>query len=226
MNTNTSRRSTRIAGILIIVVFITGILSVVLPVEDPDYLNLTASNQNQVFVGGFFQFLMIPAYIGFALYLYPILKMKNEALSLGFVGFRLATGMFQLIGMILLPLILNLSQEFVMSDAPNVSYFHTLGDLLRMARDMVNHVAAILSLSLADLLLFIILYRSRLIPRWLSLWGILAIGIAMVASFMVFFQMTMVVTPLYLSMNVPLMLQTLVFATWLIAKGFDPIRLG
>lgn len=222
---DTNRQLTIIAGILIIVGIIAGALSIVPAIEDPNFLTLVSENESQVVIGAFFQIIMIPAYIGFALCLYPALRVKNEALSLGFVGFRLITGMFHFVGVILLPLFLILSQEFVQAGAPEASYFQILGELLRTGRDMVNHVALILSLSMADLLLFLILYQSKFVPRWLSIWGFLGIGLTILASLLVLFRLTAVVTPLYLVMNVPLALHSLVLAIWLIAKGFDHKRL-
>lgn len=216
-----SRRTTLLAGLLIITGMIAGILSVVPVIEQADYLLLTAANENQVFIGAFFQFMMIPAYVGFALCLYPTLKKENEALSLGFVGFRLITAMFHFLGVILLPLFLILSHEFVQAGTPDASYFQTLGELLKSGRDLVNHVALILALGVGDLLLFFILYQSRLVPRWLSVWGFLATALTIGASFMVLFNWVDVVTPLYLGMNVPLALHGLVFAIWLMTKGFD-----
>lgn len=75
-----NRRATIIAGVLIIAGMIAGIFSVVPVIEQADYLSNTASHANQVFVGAFFQFLMIPAYVGFALCLYPALKTEMEIL--------------------------------------------------------------------------------------------------------------------------------------------------
>lgn len=217
----TNKHTTSVAGILIIAGMIAGGFSVVPAVEQSDYLILASTQENQVFIGAFFQFLMIPAYIGFALYLYPALKLENEALGMGFVGFRLIAGMFHFIGVVLLPLFIILSHAFVTAGTPDASYFQVLGELLRMGRDLVNHVALILAMSIADLLMFFILYQSRYIPRWLSLWGGFGIGLTILASFMVLFRLVAVVTPFYLLMNVPLALNSIVFAIWLIAKGFD-----
>ena len=219
---NSNRQTTILAGVLIIMGTIAGMLSVVPVIEEADYLVRISAHEDQVIGGAFFQFMMIPAYVGFALCLYPVLRKSNKTLSLGFVGFRLITGMFHFVGVILLPLFLVLSQEFIRAGAPDTSYFHTLGELLRSGRDLVNHVAVIVSLSLGDVLLFLILYQSKFIPRWLSLWGFLGSGMAMFASFLILFRLTEVITPLYLAMNVPLALHSLVLAVWLIAKGFDP----
>ncbi|MGN9846415.1 DUF4386 domain-containing protein [Nonomuraea sp. H19] len=218
---NTSRRATAIAGALVIVGMIAGVLSVVPALEEPNYLDAISAHEGQVIVGAISQFIMIPAYVGFALCLYPTLRMENEALSLGFLGFRLIAATFHFIGVIFLPLFLVLGQENAQAGALGASHLAALGELLRTARDLVNHVALIISLSLGDLLFFCILYRSRFVPRWLSAWGLVGVGSAMLASFLVLFRLADVVTPLYLAINAPLALQSLVLAMWLITRGFD-----
>lgn len=218
---NANRRGTAIAGVLVIVGMIAGALSIVPVLEESDYLVLISTHESEVILGAGLQFIMIPACVGFALYLYPTLRIGNEALSLGFVGFRLIAGMFHFIGVILLPLFLVLGQGVVQAGGSDASYLGVLGELLRTGRDLVNHVALIVSLSMGDLLLFYILYQSRLVPRWLSAWGFIGTGLTMLASFLVLFRLADVVTPLYLAMNAPLALQSLVLAMWLITRGFD-----
>ncbi|MFI6920876.1 DUF4386 domain-containing protein [Nonomuraea spiralis] len=217
---HTDRRATAIAGTLVIVGMVAGVLSVVPVLEGPRYLALISTRESQVVLGAVAQSIMIPVYVGFALYLYPALRAESEALSLGFLGFRLIAAAFHFIGVIILPLFLVLGDGFTQAGASDASHFEVLGELLRTARDLVNHVALIISLGIGDLLLFRILWRSRSVPRWLSGWGFLGIGAAMSASFLVLLRVTDVVTPLYLAMNAPLALQTLVLAVWLIARGF------
>jgi hypothetical protein len=215
----TNRRAAVIAGVLIIVGMVAGVLSIVPVLEQPGFLDLVPAHESQVLVGAAAQLVMIPAYVGFALCLYPTLRAESEALSLGFVGFRLIASTFQLAGVITLPLILALGQEAAASDAP---HFEAMGEMLRTARDLVNHVALIIALGLGDVLMFFVLFRSRLVPRWLSAWGLLGAGLAMAASFLVLLGVTGVVTPVYLAMNAPLALQSLVMAVWLIVRGWRP----
>jgi hypothetical protein len=221
-----NRRGTAIAGVLVIVGMIAGALSIVPVLDESDYLALLATHETEIILGAGVQFMMIPAYVGFALCLYPTLKIGNEALSLGFVGFRLIAGMFHFVGLILLVLFVVLVQGPGQPDGPDAAHLEVLGELLRTGRDLVNHVALILALSIGDLLLFRILHQWRLVPRWLSGWGFLGIGLTMSASFMVLFRLTHVVTPLYLAMNAPLASQSLVLAVWLITRGFDTSSLG
>ncbi|MEV4372100.1 DUF4386 domain-containing protein [Nonomuraea sp. NPDC049637] len=217
---HTNRRATAIAGTLVILGMIAGALSVVPAVDEPRRLALVSAHEGQVLLGAVAQSIMIPAYVGFALLLYPMVRAQNEALSLGFLGFRLIAATFHFVGVIILPLFLVLGQELTQADAAAAPGIKAAGELLRTARDLVNHVALIISLSLGDLLLFRILWRSRSIPRWLSGWGLLAIAAAVSASLLVLLRVIDVVTPLYLAMNAPLALQSFVFAVWLMTRGF------
>lgn len=219
------RRPMKIAGLLILIGIIAGIFSVVPAIEASNYLTLVATEEIQVFSGAFFQFLMIPAYIGFAVCIYPLIRLSSNRLSLGFVGFRLISGTFHFIGVILLPLFLIVSQEFMRAGA-DATYLQTLGELLRISRDLVNHVAVILALTLGDLLLFVALYRGKFIPRVLAIWGFLASGLAMLASFLILFGLAQVISPLYLTMNMPLAFHSLIFAGWLILRGVDTTALS
>lgn len=218
---DSNRRATTIAGVLALGGMIAGVLSVVPVLEQADYLALISTHQSQILIGAGAQLLMVPAYVGFALYLYPTLRRADEALSLGFVSFRLIAAMFHLVGVIILPLFLLLGDGYLGGSGAVPSYIEILGELLRSGRDLVNHVALIIALSIGDLLLFRILYRWKLVPRWLSTWGFLGAGLALAASVVVLLGLTDVVTPLYLTLNAPLAIHTLVFAIWLIARGFD-----
>ena len=221
--------SNRKTAIIVWVLFITATVAsslyyvILNPILNaPDYLIKVSANEIQVLIGAFFQFIMIPAYIGFALSLYPILRKYNEGLALGFVGFRIIAGTFHLIGVIILPLFLILSQEFIKAGAPDSSYFQTIGGLLRSGRDLVNHVAMILSLSLGGLMFFYVLYQSKLVPRWLSGWGFVGTTLTILASLLLLFRLIDVITPIYIVLNLPLALQEMVLAVWLIVKGFNP----
>jgi hypothetical protein len=219
-----NRRTTSTAGAFVLVGMLAGVLSVVPVLENPGYLTLIPTHQPEILRGAAAQALMIPAYVGFALCLYPTLKRGGEALSLGFVGFRLIAATFHLAGVILLPLFLTLSAS-VPSGDPHPAQMEVLGEMLRSGRDLVNHVALIIALGISDLLLFRILHRWKLVPRWLTTWGFLGAGLTLAASFMVLVDLTGIVTPLYLGMNAPLAAQSLVLALWLISRGLDTTTL-
>lgn len=215
------RKKSIIAGSLYLVGFIAGILSIASAVDSPEYLIKTAAHVNQTLFSALFQFVMIIAYIGIAINLYPIVKKFNESLALGFLSFRIIGTVFLLIGVIFLLLILTVSQEFVRTESSDLPTFQLIGGLLQTGRDYVNHVAMIVSLNIGGILLYVSLFQSRLIPKWLSVWGIIGALLAILASFLVMFGFIDIITSGYLTLNVPIASQELIFAFWLIVKGFD-----
>ncbi|MFZ6028910.1 MAG: DUF4386 domain-containing protein [Chloroflexota bacterium] len=221
MKVATQGKHTFLAGILFFIGMVAGIFSVVPAVEGPAYLVEVAAQQNQVLLGAFFQLLMVPAYLGFALVLYPLLSEHNQALTLGFAAFRMIAAVFLLVGVILLPLFIILSEAFLQAGTPAASHFQTIGGLLRAGRDLVNHVAMIVALNLGDLLFFVVLYQTRLVPRWLAGWGLTGVSLTLLASLLILFRLTDVITPAYMLLNMPLAFQGIVLALWLIIKGFD-----
>ena len=196
--------------------------SVAYAVDAPDYLIKASANANQVLIAAFFNLLMAPAYVGIAIALYPVLRQYNPYLAFGFASFRIMAGVFIIIGVVFLLLILTLSQEFVTAGAPATSYFQTLGGLLQAGRDLVNHVAMILAVSLGGLMYYSMLYQTKLVPRWLSVWGLVGTTLTILATLLVMFRLIDIITTSYIVLNSPMALQEMVLAVWLIVKGFNP----
>ncbi|MGD1841007.1 MAG: DUF4386 domain-containing protein [Thermonemataceae bacterium] len=210
-----------IAGVLIILGIVAGILSVVPSVESDQFLEEVYPNKNQVLAGAIFQFLLVPIYVGFSLLLYPVLKQYSQTLSVGFVGFRLMAGTFQIVGLILLSGFILLSQQYLMANTSDKLIYEFIGGLLRLSRDLVNHLGVILATGLGNFLFYAVLYREKLVPRWLSLWGFLGnIGI-MLASCFVMAQLIKVVSTTYVLISLPIVIQEIVLAIWLLTKGLN-----
>jgi hypothetical protein len=115
-----------------------------------------------------------------------------------------------------------LSQEFIAAGSPEESSFQTLGALLLALRDWQLHVISGLAFSLGVLMYYAILYRSNLIPRWLSGWGVLGAVLALAATVLASFTRDFGLESAHTYLHIPIGLQELVFAVWLIAKGFNP----
>lgn len=218
---NSNQRVSRIAGILIILGIIAGILSIVPLVESGNYLQEVYPNRNQVLTGAIFQFFLVPIYIGFSLVLYQVLRNYNKSLSLGFVGFRIIAGVFQLIGIILLPIFILLSEKYLTQTASDLILYETIGEILKLFRDLANHLGVILATGLGNFILYYIFYKGKHIPVWLSLWGIVGNSLNMIASFLLLFQLIEVISTEYGIMTMPLLLQEIMLAIWLLVKGFN-----
>ncbi|MGE8207211.1 DUF4386 domain-containing protein [Heyndrickxia sp. NPDC080065] len=219
-STFSGKRSAVITGMLLIAGLVTGIFSVVPVIDGADYLVKAFTNENQVLIGAFFQFLMVVAYVGIPILMYPILSKHNKGLALGSVSFGIIAGVFIIIGVIILLLLLSLSHEFAKVGTLSVSYFQTLGELLREGRDLVNHVATTMAFVLAMFLFNCIFYQTKLVPRWLSVSGLIGSILSILAS-LLFMIRFIGLDSTYMMLNIPIAFQQLVLAIWLIIKGYN-----
>ena len=219
-NTNSSKTSAVITGVLFIAGLVTGIFSVVPVIDGADYLVKASTDENQVLIGAFSQLLMIVAYVGIPILMYPILSKHHQGLALGSVAFGIIAGVFIIIGVILLLLLLTVSHEFTEVRTLNESYFQTLGELVREGRDLVNHVATTLAFTLAMLMFNCIFYQTNLVPLWLSVAGIIGSTLSILAS-LLFMMRFIGLDTTYMMLNVPIAAQQLVLAIWLIIRGFN-----
>jgi hypothetical protein len=159
---------------------------------------------------------------GIAISLYPLLKKYNKALALGAVCFRLIEAVFYLVGVLGLLLLLTLSQEFVKAGTPDVSSFQTLGTLLMAGRNWAGFVLATTVFGLGALMYYSIFYQSDLIPRWLSVFGIVGATLTIAAGMSVMFNLIGLMSTPFIVLVLPIALQEMVLAFWLIIKGFNP----
>ncbi len=69
---------------------------------------------------------------------------------------------------------------------------------------------------------YCIFYQTRLIPRWLSGWGLTGAALCMVAGLLVMLGLIIPVSTIHIVLNLPIAVQEMVLAVWLIVKGFNP----
>ena len=221
---NSYRNNAKVAGVLFIIADVVGFLSLPFlePMNATNYLVSVSTNANQVATGALLLFIGGAAAIGIAISLYPVLRKYNEGLALGAVGFRTVEGVFDIVGFIGLLLLITLSQQFVKAGAPDSSYFQTLGVLLVAGYRWVANVGALLAFSIGCLLYYIIFYRTKLVPRWLSGWGLVAGVLTMVSCLLTMFGLMAPFSTEQIVLNLPMLPQELVLAVWLIVKGFNP----
>jgi hypothetical protein len=225
---NTYRKTAVIVGILFIIGTVSGVLAgvVTAPIQAGSTypLNISAS-ETQWIIGTLLVLLMGLSLAMVPVLLYPIFKKHNEVLAFGSVLFR---GVFEAVGETLLVisffLLLTVSEIYGKTGATDASYFQTLGSMLIAAGDWIQQIGGIV-FSVGTLMIFALFYQTRLIPRWLSGWGFIGAGLYFVAKIVGMFS------PLHLApeigvgiglLLVPTALQEMVFAVWVIVKGFNP----
>jgi hypothetical protein len=223
---STSRKTAVIVGVLFIIGTVAGVLSVVLTssiLNGPDFLAAVAANGNQVIIAALLVLTMGLVLAMVPVVIFPILKQHNEVLALGYVVFRGALETFTYFVVVIAWLLLiPLSQAFVGAGAADASSFLALGALSLKAAEIGASLTAIV-FPLGAAMLYAVLYRSKLIPRWLSVWGLIAVALNFVLTGLAgVFGLTPQMSTIQMASNLPIFLQEMVMAVWLIVKGFNP----
>ncbi len=221
---NTSRKTAIIVGVLFImalVLFLIGKAFYEPILSSPDYLDNTYPNRVIVIIGILLEFISALAVILIPVLLFPILKKYNEVLALGYVSFRLFEAVLLSVAQIFKLSLVNLSQEYLNKGGVDVSYFKNTGNSIQSVIYWVDHdgLVYLFVFGIGALLLYSALYKSKLIPRWLSIWGLFSAVAILTASVMNTFDISLV---LAMVLVIPIAFQEQAMAIWLIVKGFNP----
>ena len=222
---NTNRKTAIIVGVLFIIAtaflfigeaFYKPILS------SPDYLDNAYPNKIIVIIGILLEFICVLAMPLIPVFLFPILKKHNEALALGYVGFRFLEAVLY-IGLEINKLsLINVSQDYLNKVGLDVSYFQNIGSSIQSENDWAFFIYVVV-FTLGALMLYSVLYKSKLIPRFISAWGFIAAAVMLTGSVMIMVEMfTEISLGLELILTLPIAVNEMVLAVWLIVKGFNP----
>ena len=214
---DSARKTALIVGILFIVASATSITSFFFfdSIYSQDYLTVVSANESQVLIGALLMLTSVASIVGIPIALFSALKKCNENLALGYVGARIFEGFFFAVNIIILLSLLSLSQEFVTSAAPNVDYFQTTGNLL-LADFEWNSILLDIPFAMSAIILNYLLYKSKLVPRWMSGWGFIGGAVWLPGALIGMFSLVDVTF-----LAAPIGLQEMALAVWLIARGFN-----
>lgn len=185
----------------------------------PDPMPQVAARANLVSLGCLLELIMACAIPAIAILIYPILKRHSETLALGYAAVRIVEGvLFLVFAVVGLQLLLALSRGHAPADAP---YLRTVAALLVTAHDEAYLVGGRLVFSASALILNFALYRARLVPRWLSLWGLIGAALILAGGLTSLLAATGA-SPAFETVSfLPIAVQEMVFAVWLLARGFS-----
>lgn len=213
-----SRKTARIVGALFLIATVTYTLGDGLEksiLNTPDYLLDVYANSTRVVIGVLLEFIDAAAVAAIGVMLFPILRKHNEAVALGYAGTRIIECLLLIAAGISSLSLIALSQEYVQAGTPDASYFQALGTLL-VAQSGLAFQIAMIALGLGSLPFCYLLYQMRLIPRSMSVLGLIGYAALFIGSLLEVFG-----HDLAMIHYVPGGLFELVLPIWLIVKGFN-----
>ena len=186
----------------------------------PVYLELTYPNRMTVMTGILIEFAGVLGLIFIPILMYPFLRIYNQVLAWGYISLRLFEAVLLTFAQITKLSIVGLSQNYLAS-AGDSSYFQNMGNMIQAvlywadSGGLLYLIVFVLGASMFNY----VLIKTRLIPRWLSIFGLISANVLLLASLMFYWEC--IPAEIAMVFMLPLALQELVMAIWMIVKGFN-----
>jgi hypothetical protein len=219
------RAAAMAAGILFIIGTVSGILSRLIassPVHNADDpLGYAADHSGAVATGALLVLVMGLSLALIPVVLFPVLRRVDEVLATGYLIIRGAIEgatyvIVAIAWLLLVPLAGTMSAGPGTASPAGVR----LGTLV-IDSDGVNVIMSLV-FCLGATLFYVLLFRSRIVPRWIATWGLLGIPLYAAAYLLVMYGVVGINSSLVNLFGLPLAVQEMVLAVWMIARGFRP----
>lgn len=215
-----NRRTALTAGVLLITATVANLVGTA--IEQPvlsgtDYLTKASGNASLVSTGALLEFIAAGTSVGVAISLYPVLRNWSAGLAIGSVVFRTIEAVMYTAGAVGLLSVLAVSERLTKASTDRASLQEIGESLLAGRQEFI--LAGVFAFGVGALMYYYVFYQARLIPRWLSGGGIVAVLLILVACLSALFSGNPVQT--YVILVLPIAAQEMVLAVWLIARGFS-----
>jgi hypothetical protein len=217
---NKHKRAARIVGALFLIAMVTSLFGGIWlesMTTVPDYLSTLAAQETQVLVGVLLELVNCMAVLGIAAALFPLMRQHSGALAAGYLGTRVVEATVLSLAAIGPVLLVTLSQEYLEAGGSDAAFFQNAGTLVMAARGYLASLLTPIFFSLAALLLYYFLYRSRLVPRFIPIWGFIGVASLFAWNMLEAFGYSISVGMVF---ALPMILNEIFLGFWLLVKGF------
>ncbi len=183
-------------------------------VGGPGSLSTISANPSTLVLGAFMMLLNSVAVVSIGVLIFPTLEQYGKRTAVAYLTARIVEGVFLAVGVLSLLMILPLSQQF--GNAESAAWATGLASLATQWNTMAFQIG-MMSLGFASLFMCSLLFQTRLIPRFLSVWGFIGYAIFMTGAIAEIFGIHIGIL-----LSVPGGLFEVALGVWLIVKGFQP----
>jgi hypothetical protein len=215
---NTYRTTAKIVGAMYLAGMVVGIGGIVLfqsILSAPDPLSAVAANGMLLAIGAVLWLMAVVGDAAHGVLMFPVLKPHGERIAVGYLGFRILDAAFIAIMVLFILLQIPLGAEYLKAGA-DASYLQALSNVF-MEGQLYAYNFGMITLGVASLMLCYTLYKAKLIPRFLAVWGL--VGYAAILGGSVVEVMGFDLLSIH---AIPGGLWEVFIGVWLIVKGFNP----
>lgn len=222
--TNSDKINASAAGVFYIIAAAAAIIGLKLydPILiDANYLIEGANNSNQIVLGAFFELILACSAVGTGIILFPYLRKFNESMGLGYLCFRFLEVVFIIVGIISILSLLTLSHAYAKITTSDIAPFQTAGTILKAIHSWTFMLGPNFMLGINTFLYSYIFYQSELVPRKLSILGMVAAVLIFTAALLEMFGIILQISMWGILLAIPVFTYEMTLAMRLIIKGFN-----
>lgn len=215
----TTKVSARLIGALFLAGFLVygvGFGLVTSVIGKPDFLSTISMYQTTLVLGAFLMLLNTVVDVGKGVLFFPILENHGKRTALAYLAALIVQVVLLDIGVLFLLMIVPLGQYAADVAGASAAWAPALGSLLTHANTTAYNIGQA-TLGVGGIFLCALLFRARLLPRFLSAWGLIGYAIHVAGSIAEIFGI-----PISLMLLIPGGLFELALGFWLLIKGFQP----
>ena len=185
-----------------------------------DFLLTISAHQPTLTLGAVLMLLNSVAVVGLGALFVPIIENHGKRAALVYLAARIVEAVLLAIGVLCLLMLIPLGESAGEAGGASVAWATAVGSLLTQANRMAFQIA-MMSLGLASLFLCVLLFRTRLIPRFLAVWGVIGYALFLGGAIAEIVGMRIGVM-----LSIPGGLFEVAVGIWLLVKGFQPAADG
>lgn len=218
---NIGNKTAKLVGVLFLIAIATSLiggtlLESILAVGD---LTLVAENSTKLMFGVYLELTNAVAVVIIGILMFPLLYRYNKKIAVGYLGFRIIESVF-CTAIVIGPLsVLTISKDFVSIGQDNVVIYQSAAILAKAQRTAIGDLPVLIFFCLGAFVLYLFLYRTKLLPRFISAWGLIAVVAIFIVNILnAYIDIDMIVI---MSLALPIILNEIFMGVWLIVKGFN-----
>ena len=215
---NKYRMTAIVVGVVYLAGFVVGMVGdglIKSILDAPNHLSIVSANNMTVAIGALLWLMAVVGDAAHGVLMFPVLKQHNERIAVGYLAARIVDAIFIAIMVLFVLVQIPLGSEYLKAAAPDTFYLQSLSTLFKQAQ-LYAYEIGMSTLGLSGLMLCYTLYRAKLVPRFVAVWGL--VGYAIIFCGMVSEIMG---SGLGLASSIPGGLWEVFMGVWLIAKGFN-----
>ncbi|MBN8672005.1 MAG: DUF4386 domain-containing protein [Chitinophagales bacterium] len=213
-----------ITGVFFIAAAVTSIIGLKLyqpAITGDDYLTQASLHTQPVIIGALNELFLVATASGTGIMLYPYLRRYNEQMGLAYFCFRLLEAILILIGTLSVLAIVSLSKAYAANPAADVGAYKAVGTALIAIHDWTFMLGPNFMLGINTFIYSYVFFKSRLIPRALSVIGIVGAIMIFIAAHLEMFGVMKQLSVGGMVMAIPIFIYEMSLAVYLIVKGFN-----